>query len=150
MNKWLKSVLPTLLLLPVACASLAPAPEFTSVSFSMHFADGGQGAERSIGADGVVSGSHLTRTRAAPLISMSKELARPEDVAEIAALAGGLRGGSEASPARPAGAAYDMLAIRYADGRERTFYRVRPAGDFEPAAVARLVRIIRSYRAGYW
>lgn len=151
MNNYLKYVLPALLSLPVACASLAPAPEFVSVSYSLHFADGGQGAERSIGADGVVAGSHLTQTRSSgPILSMSKEPARAEDMVEIAALAGSLRGVAEAPAARPAGVPYDMLAVRYADGQVHTFYRARPDGSFERAAVARLVDVIRSYRAGYW
>jgi len=84
-----------------------------------------------------------------PMLSMSKETARPEDIAEIATLAHRLRHQAAPQAAKPEGVPYNQLAVSYGDGQELRFYR--PASkNFDDATLQRLESIIRSYRAGYW
>lgn len=131
------------------CTSLDPVPALEYVSYSLHSADGSQGAERSFGADGTIRGSHLTRTRAAPIVSMSTEAARPEDVAEVTALARELYKRMPESATRPDGASFKQLVIKYADGQLRSFRR-SDAEKFDDPALRRLQDIIGAYRAGHW
>ena len=150
---FLRALLPALaVLLMQACSLLKPPPGYTSVSYSIHFADGGQAAERSLEAAGTVAGSHLSGSRQQPRVGMSKEPARPADLAELARMTTAVRQRGIDGSAPPAGQAYRRLTVRYADGAERTFYRregARP-GAFEDADVARMAEILGSYQAGYW
>lgn len=151
-RKFLNLILPFLLAMPVACATLDPTPGFTSVSYSAHDAGGSQGAARSISAEGLVEGSHMRgggRGRP-PSFSFSQETAHPEDMAEIVALARRLYGGAGAPAVPPVGVSFRKLAVSYADGQVRSFYLPDTAKTFEREELQRLLAIVAGYRAGYW
>lgn len=153
MHKFLNLILSFLLAMPAACATFDPTPGFTSVSYSVHDAGGSQGAVRSISAEGLVEGSHMRGGGGAgrpPSFSFSQETARPEDMAEIAALARRLYGGAGAPAVAPVGVSFRKLAVSYADGQVHSFYLPDTAKTFEREELQRLLAIVAAYRAGYW
>jgi hypothetical protein len=145
----LRPALLTLLpLFAAGCATTNTRPAFKYVSLSLHGANQGQGAARSIDHAGKVEGSHMSHGRSNPVISMSSEQARPEHMAEIADLVARLPPAPPA-PADAAATSHSELSVIFADGQSVRYYL--PDGQrFTEPELQRLQEILRSYRAGYW
>lgn len=148
MNKFM--ALPTALFL-AACTAQPSLPEFGSLSVAIRSADGRSGASRSLAADGTVTGMHASLAAGGlPMIAQSREMARPEDLAEITRLLAELPGGLE-SPASAGDAKKSVLSleVHFVDGSSRIFRRDADR-EFSDPLLRRLEAILQSYRAGYW